>query len=147
MEQDDYKQIMYANYEGFGRIIWNLEAEIVILWTEGNLEATYGRIKQLFAHVEAHLKDKKAGDYFIPEFEKIEKYIYDPINEKYSTLAKYKKLTNYKEAGKLMFEVYRKLKWHMKESGLEAFYGVPSQIITDFKRKDNINKVFGRNKK
>ena len=45
-----------------------------------------------------------------------------------------------------MTEIYRVLKRHMKESGLEVFYGVPGQVITDMKRNSNINKVFGRNK-
>src|SRR3990167_4124865 len=146
MDKENYKEAMYLNYQGFTNIMWNLETEIVLLWTSGQIEAAYERIKQLFMNVESHLKDKKAHEFFDPKFKDIEIKLYDPRNQKFTTHSKYAKERNRRESDALMTEIYRVLKRHMKESGLEVFYGVPGQVITDMKRNSNINKVFGRNK-
>ena len=143
MNEEDYKQVMFSKTEGFWRIVYQLQAEIAFLWTEGNIEGTYSRIKHLYAFVCSHFKEEKVD--FMEKFKEIEKIIYDPSNQRFTTLAKIKKLANYRKADELMFSLYIELKKHMKDSDMELYYGVPKEIINRQRRDSNILKVFGRN--
>ena len=144
---EDQKQIMYLNYQGFTNIMWNLQTEINLLWTQGMVEQVYERIKLLFMHVESHLKEKDVGTkYFNKRFKEIEELIYNPSNYKHTTMAKARRERVKRQANDKMMELYRELKKNMKESQLEAFYGIPAQTMIDAKRKSNIDKVFGKEK-
>ena len=155
MDNENYKQIMFAKSEGFWQIVYDLQAKIAYFWTMGDLTTSYANIKHLYAFVCAHFKDKGAKTYFLGnkeknikgKFNEIEELLYNPNNQKYDTYSKARKLKNFKEADNMMFDVYIEVKKHMKNSDMELYYGTPKDIINELRKGDNIKKVFGKDKR
>lgn len=143
---DKDKQVMFSDIQGFYQIKNNLETEISLLWINGELTGAYNRIKMLYRHVLAHLKNRKISDTIEPKFKEAEKYIFDPRNGKeYPTrIEQINKNKRFNEADKIMDNIFKQLKKEMKESKLELPYGIPIDIINRNKRDANLSKVFGR---
>lgn len=141
---DKDKQVLFSDMVGFYNIKTNLETEISILWINGDLIGAYNRIKMLYRHVLAHLRNKKSVEGIEEKFKEIEKYLFDPANEKMTTMAKFRKLSNTKKADPIMDLAFKDLKRAIVENNLELHYGVPMDILNRNKRDANLGKVFGR---
>src|SRR3990167_4132979 len=95
---DKDKQVLFSDMIGFYNIKTNLETEISLFWVNNDLISAYNRIRMLYRHVKAHLKNKKTDETLGPKFKNIDRLIFNSANERMTQSAKLRKLRDFKEA-------------------------------------------------